>query len=79
MIFITDTPNQQTKALLHINKDCLLVFKTLDGRQLARFIAPKWGWTLWDLWQVRQQIPLARWQAGAQAYLGNTLIGSTQR
>ncbi|MDK9783756.1 hypothetical protein KIT90_20465 [Vibrio sp. B172a] len=78
MIFITDRPSTQSKALLLENKHLPLIYKRLDGRQLARFIAPKWGWTPWDLWQVRQQIPLEWWQAGAEAYLGDALIGSTQ-
>ena len=78
MHFIIDTPSRHTKQLLSTNKHHALIFKALDGRQLARFTAPKSGWTPWDIWQVRQQLPANWWQAGAHAYLGETLIGSTQ-
>ena len=75
--FITDTPSSNTKRLLLQQKHETLVFKNLSGQQLARFIAPKQGWTTWDLWQVRQQLPPHWFAQGVKAYLGEELIGST--
>ncbi|WP_390241757.1 hypothetical protein [Vibrio sp. R78045] len=75
--FITDTPSLNAKQLLSEQKNETLLFKTLQDQQLARFIAPKQGWTTWDLWQVRQQLPPHWFNQGANAYLGDVLIGST--
>lgn len=76
--FITDTPSPDTQRLLSQYKHETLLFKNLQGQQLARFIAPKQGWTTWDLWQVRQQLPPHWFSQGANAYLGDMLISTAE-
>lgn len=79
MIFITDNPNLQTKQWLDDYKHSTLILKNRKGNQLARFVAPKHGWTPWDLWQLRQQLPPQWINQHVDAYLGGRLIGSNYR
>lgn len=75
MIFITDTPTPEAKKLLTSNKHHSLIIQTPSGQQFARYIAPKWGWTPWDLWQIRQRIPPQWLLYELNAYLGDVRVG----
>ncbi|PCD85517.1 hypothetical protein COR52_26285 [Vibrio mediterranei] len=33
-----------------------LIIKKFNGQDVARFLAPKGGWTQWDIWQATQQL-----------------------
>ncbi|AYV24995.1 hypothetical protein ECB94_27130 (plasmid) [Vibrio mediterranei] len=74
MTLITHTIALQNAPVLTSNKHRPLIIKNQSKQHIARFLAPKGGWTQWDVWQAIQQLPPKWGNESLSLYLGDTFL-----
>jgi 5'-deoxynucleotidase len=76
--FITQQETTEEPDILTSNQSRSLIVTSLEGQQLALFLAPEEGWTHEKLCALNDTFPPQWHVCGAEAYLGDQWVGSTE-
>ncbi|EKA5635821.1 hypothetical protein OKZ62_001725 [Vibrio navarrensis] len=78
MYFITDIQSEKETDILTGNQLKRLIVVSLEGQLLATYEAPTQGWTHESLVELSDDFP-PQWNVcGADAFLGEQIVGSTE-